>query len=449
MSQPAAPTTSPARPDPSSNSDSDEDAPSSTLATLSLSSSPTPPPSTSHPPTTPTPLLPSFTLDSIASLITSGRARRIIVLTGAGISVSCGIPDFRTPGTGLYSNLQRFDLPDPQSMFTLSYFRRNPLPFITLARELYPSLFTPSPTHHFLTLLHRHGLLLRCYTQNIDGLEYLANLPHHLLIQAHGGFHSAHCIDCDRDIDAAVNKADILAGRVSRCPTCGGLVKPRIVFFGESLPPAFHEGITRDFPQCDLLLCMGTSLTVQPFASLIDRVPATTPRLLINREEVGKGGEEEMDSDDEEQEEQLLQQLLRGLGRPVSQEERARWRAKLRGVIGGAGFRYHLSTNTRDVFVQADCDAGVRRLAALLGWGDELEEMVRSGYKGGGGMNEGEGVQGEGAEAVKEEVEKAAVAERAAKEEERKGGRTDGDQEGPAREESAGSQAGEAEVAKL
>src|ERR1700730_16680559 len=108
--------------------------------------------STSSTPTRPPPVLPSFTLEAITNLITSGRAKNIIVLTGAGISVSSGIPDFRTPGTGLYSNLQRFNLPDPQAIFTLSYFRRNPQPFTVLARELYPTLFTPSPTHHFITL---------------------------------------------------------------------------------------------------------------------------------------------------------------------------------------------------------------------------------------------------------------------------------------------------------
>ena len=439
MSQPARPSTSP-RPD-SDDDDDDAGVPSSALSALSLSS---------DSPSGPTPpLLPSFTLDAIASLISSGRARRLIVLTGAGISVSCGIPDFRTPGTGLYSNLQRFNLPDPQAMFTLSYYRRNPLPFVTLARELYPSLFTPSPTHHFLTLLHRKGLLLRCYTQNIDGLEYLAGLPHSKLIQAHGGFHSSHCIDCDRDVDAAVNKADILAGRLTRCPSCGGLVKPRIVFFGEALPPAFHEGIRRDFPQCDLLVCMGTSLTVQPFASLIDRVPSTTPRLLINREAVGKGGEEEMDSDDEEMEQALLAQLVKGLDRSVTAEELARWRERVRGVIGASGMRYHLKSNVRDVFVQADCDSGVRMLAGLLGWGEELEELVRTGYKGGGGLKEGDGLQGEGASAVKEEVSKAAEAEQADAEREREAGAPRRDEEGPARGEKTESKEGEVDSARL
>ena len=77
-------------------------------------------------------------------------------------------------------------------------------------------------------------------------------------------------------------KAHIDAGTVPHCDACGSLVKPDIVFFGEQLPARFHDTLP-DFAKCDLLIVMGTSLAVQPFASLVDRVSATTPRLLINR----------------------------------------------------------------------------------------------------------------------------------------------------------------------
>ena len=434
---------------------SEEDELSSGVSSLNISSSS----SSSTPSRAPSSsLLPSFTVEAIADLMRSGRARRIIVLTGAGISVSCGIPDFRSPGTGLYDNLQRFNLPDPQAIFTLSYFRRHPEAFTALARELYPSLFTPSPTHHFITLLHRHGLLLRAYTQNIDGLEYLAELPADRLVQAHGGFHSSHCIDCDATVSAEENKADIMAGRLTHCSRCGGLVKPRIVFFGESLPPAFHSGLTQDFPQCDLLICMGTSLTVQPFASLIDRVGPDVPRLLINREAVGKGGDDEFDSDDEEAEAALLQQMtqqLRSRGIAPSAATLAALLQRIKAQQRSSGFLYHSAGNRRDVFLQGDCDSGVRRLAELLGWAEELEERVRSGYKGGGGLREGEGLEGKAAETVKEELREAQQQQ----EEQRSQRAKDGQQlqqqqkeEGVAREETADaadSTKAEAETAKL
>lgn len=108
--------------------------------------------------------------------IRSGASTRIVVMCGAGISVNAGIPDFRTPGTGLYDNLQRFGLPQPQAIFELDYFRRNPEPFYMLAKEMWPDgRHKPTLSHYFIRLLHEKGLLLRCYTQNIGD----AGSPHH------------------------------------------------------------------------------------------------------------------------------------------------------------------------------------------------------------------------------------------------------------------------------
>jgi hypothetical protein len=113
-------------------------------------------------------------LRHFAAWIEAGHMSRIIVVAGAGLSVAAGIPDFRTPGTGLYDNLQKYNLPYPEAVFDLDFFAKHPQPFVQLARELWPGLvFRPTLTHSFLTLLHQKGLLLRCYTQNIDGLEHL------------------------------------------------------------------------------------------------------------------------------------------------------------------------------------------------------------------------------------------------------------------------------------
>lgn len=92
-------------------------------------------------------------------------------MVGAGISTPSGIPDFRSPRSGLYSNLQQYDLPYPEAIFELAFFSHNPKPFFTLAKELYLRNYRPNIIHYFLRLLHDKGLLLRLYTQNIDGLE--------------------------------------------------------------------------------------------------------------------------------------------------------------------------------------------------------------------------------------------------------------------------------------
>jgi len=221
--------------------------------------------------------LDSCDIAGIASLISSGRAKRIICMCGAGISVSAGIPDFRSPGTGLYSRLADYNLPHPTAVFELDFFRKNPHPFYLLARDLYPGTYAPTPTHYFMRLLHDKGLLLRCYTQNIDSLEQLAGLPKEAVIAAHGNFDSARCVECREEHSIDIVKESIfdqkplycLKRRESKAKGCEGLVKPDIVFFGENLPDRFWNHLDTDFPEADLLIVMGTSLVVQPFASLI------------------------------------------------------------------------------------------------------------------------------------------------------------------------------------
>ncbi|MEQ2195191.1 NAD-dependent protein deacetylase sirtuin-3, mitochondrial, partial [Xenoophorus captivus] len=111
----------------------------------------------------------------VAKNIREQRYRRVVVMAGAGISTPSGIPDFRykglSPGSGLYDNLQQYDLPYAEAIFEIGFFHRNPNPFFALAKELYPGNYLPNLTHYFVSLLHKKGQLLRMYTQNIDGLE--------------------------------------------------------------------------------------------------------------------------------------------------------------------------------------------------------------------------------------------------------------------------------------
>jgi NAD-dependent deacetylase sirtuin 2 len=226
-----------------------------------------------------------FTLEDIVESLKLKKFQNVIVMAGAGISTSCGIPDFRTPGTGLYDNLQKFNLPNPEAIFTLDFFKQNPQPFYTLVKELLPGSFQPSTTHKFIKLLEDQKMLLRCYTQNIDGLEQIAGVSPNLIFQVHGGFNDAHCVECGAKCDVEEFKKS--CPLVLVCQVCKlGYVKPNIVFYGESLPKDFFHCILQDFPKCDCLIVLGTSLQVQPFASLIDRVPVSCPRLLINREQV-------------------------------------------------------------------------------------------------------------------------------------------------------------------
>ena len=278
--------------------------------------------------------LDSSDLSGIAKYILNG-AKNIIVMVGAGISVSAGIPDFRSPGTGLYSQLESYNLPYPEAIFSLDFFKKNPKPFYTLAKEIYPGSHQPTPTHYFLKLLADKKKLLRIFTQNIDSLESIAGLNPELIVAAHGNFDTATCINTGKKVDSDEVRTSILLGEEGwkeMNTKHGGLVKPDIVFFGEPLPERFIHKVNEDFPKCDLLIVMGTSLTVQPFASLINRVSSKIPRLLINKENVGQRSN---------------------------------------------GFRF--TKKSRDIALLNDCDSGVKELAEKLGWTKDLKRLIKKG----------------------------------------------------------------------
>ncbi|XP_056139119.1 NAD-dependent protein deacetylase sirtuin-2 [Lampris incognitus] len=288
-------------------------------------------------------VLDELTLEGIARYIQSGKCKNIICMVGAGISTSAGIPDFRSPGTGLYANLQKYNLPYPEAIFQIDYFKKHPEPFFALARELYPGQFKPTVCHYFMKLLKDKGLLRRCYSQNIDTLERVAGLQGEDLIEAHGTFYTSHCVSfcCRKEYTLEWMKEKIFSDDIPSCDKCNSLVKPDIVFFGENLPVRFFTSMKMDFPRCDLLIIMGTSLQVQPFAGLVGRVSKSCPRLLINMEKAGQAD-------------------------------------PLLGMLGfGGGMDFDSDKAYRDVAHISTCDDGCTALADLLGWKVELEEMVQ------------------------------------------------------------------------
>eukprot|EP00072_Mus_musculus_P065942 XP_017167705.1 PREDICTED: NAD-dependent protein deacetylase sirtuin-2 isoform X3 [Mus musculus] len=321
-------------------------------------------------------LLDELTLEGVTRYMQSERCRKVICLVGAGIStckfpvlqpllglgeaggvrahvgrasdcvafLAAGIPDFRSPSTGLYANLEKYHLPYPEAIFEISYFKKHPEPFFALAKELYPGQFKPTICHYFIRLLKEKGLLLRCYTQNIDTLERVAGLEPQDLVEAHGTFYTSHCVNtsCRKEYTMGWMKEKIFSEATPRCEQCQSVVKPDIVFFGENLPSRFFSCMQSDFSKVDLLIIMGTSLQVQPFASLISKAPLATPRLLINKEKTG-------------QTDPFLGMMM-GLG---------------------GGMDFDSKKAYRDVAWLGDCDQGCLALADLLGWKKELEDLVR------------------------------------------------------------------------
>lgn len=282
------------------------------------------------------PVLPAFDLPTAADFLK--KSSKIIVMAGAGISTSAGIPDFRTPGTGLYSQLEKYKLPYPEAIFSIDYFRNNPKPFFTLAKELYPQKFTPTPTHFFLRLLQEKEKLLRIFTQNIDALERIAGVDPEMLVEAHGTFFSAHCISCRAEQDVKLIEKLIFEDQIPTCSKCEGFVKPDIVFFGEGLPSRFHQCVQQDLPKADFLIILGTSLKVAPFNRLVSYVGTDCPRLLINMEPAGTS---------------------------LSLFD-----------LNSSGLLFDSPANRRDVFYKSSCDDAVFELAKLLGWEEDFKLLL-------------------------------------------------------------------------
>lgn len=262
----------------------------------------------------------------LADRIKNGDLRRIVVLTGAGISTSAGIPDFRSPISGLYAKLAPLRLPYPEAPFTYSYFTHTPEPFYALARIRHPGNLKPTLSHAFLALLARKNLLHFLFTQNVDGLEANAGIPEEKILWVHGNWRSQHCHKCKDEYPADLMKKAIREGEVAYClkSECGGAVKPNIVFFGQSLPAAFDEK-EKLVEEADLFIVMGTSLKVAPASQLPRKAKEGVPRILINLERSGDMGH-----------------------RPD------------------------------DLCILGGCDDGVRRLAEALGWVEELEELWKT-----------------------------------------------------------------------
>ncbi|XP_065342150.1 NAD-dependent protein deacetylase Sirt2-like [Cloeon dipterum] len=194
-------------------------------------------------------------------------------MAGAGISTAAGIPDFRSPKTGFYNSLAEH-YTQPEDLFKLEFFKDNPAPFFFNIKGLLPGQYKPTASHYFIRLLHEKGVLLRHYTQNIDSLEILAGIPEEKVVEAHGTFRTSHCMSCKKEYKLDWLKAQLATDDkdfVPKCRCCKGIVKPDTTFFGEDLPERFYSCTEVDFPACDLLIILGTSLVVHPFASQVDK----------------------------------------------------------------------------------------------------------------------------------------------------------------------------------
>lgn len=190
------------------------------------------------------------------------RSEKIAVITGAGISTEAGIPDFRSPGTGLWNRI------DPMFAFSSWGFKLRPKAFYKLGLELIPPFLTAVPTEAHLFLARVEKLKKSCLiiTQNIDGLHQKAGSRN--VVEIHGSLRRGFCTKCRREFSLEEIKLKTERELPPRCNRCKKPIKPDIVLFGDPISAECFQKAQQALHECDLLLIVGSSLEIYPVAGL-------------------------------------------------------------------------------------------------------------------------------------------------------------------------------------
>ncbi len=205
-------------------------------------------------------------------------AQHAVALTGAGVSTDSGIPDFRSPDSGLWTHV------DPEAVASVEGFRRDPEAFYAFWKWRFSVLqdAQPNATHRLLAELERQGTIRSVITQNIDGLHRDAGSV--TVREVHGTYRRGVCVECGHAAPIEIVFQEVEAQGLPHCERCGGLFKPDVVLFGEMLPEAFLEA-QADAERADLVLALGSSLEVHPVAGLVPRAQGHGARVaIVNRD---------------------------------------------------------------------------------------------------------------------------------------------------------------------
>lgn len=198
-----------------------------------------------------------------------------VALTGAGMSTHSGIPDFRSPRSGLWASV------DPAEVASIYSFKHHPQRFYEWIRPLAQMILDadPNPAHCALARLEQSGHLKSIITQNIDMLHGRAGSSH--IYELHGHLRDVTCIHCFAVYPAEPYLRNTTNNHVPSCPMCGNALKPNVILYGEQLPAATLTAARREARRCDLMLVTGSSLEVYPAAQLPGLAQQTGAKLVF------------------------------------------------------------------------------------------------------------------------------------------------------------------------
>lgn len=210
------------------------------------------------------------------------EAQRIVCFTGAGISTESGIPDFRSPGTGLWTKMKPIQFQD----FVASEATRQESWARKFSSDRTMEDATPNQGHLALARLVEMGKCLAIITQNVDNLHQHSGVPDAQVIELHGNARYATCLSCGTRYEMAdLEKQFTQLARVEPCSRCGGIIKTATISFGQAMPEREMQLAQQAVEACDLMIVLGSSLTVYPaagFPEFAQRLGATLA--IVNRE---------------------------------------------------------------------------------------------------------------------------------------------------------------------
>ena len=211
------------------------------------------------------------------------ESSRIVCFTGAGISTESGIPDFRSPGTGLWTKIKPIQFQD----FISSEEARQESWSRKFSGDRTMEDATPNQGHYALAHMVEQGHCIGIITQNVDNLHQNSGVPDDLVVELHGNASYTKCLSCHTRYELADLEAQFRArGRVEPCSNCGGIVKTATISFGQSMPENEMHRAQEMTEACDLMIVLGSSLTVHPAAGFPEYAKRVGTRLaIVNREE--------------------------------------------------------------------------------------------------------------------------------------------------------------------
>jgi NAD-dependent deacetylase len=220
-------------------------------------------------------------IDEVARLIAG--AKKVVVFVGAGLSTESGIPDFRSPG-GVWDRYDPADF-DFQNFLSRESSREK---YWQMATEMYEAMKDAQPNsgHMAVAELERLGKLDCLITQNIDGLHFKAGNSGEKVLELHGTAMHVACLSCQKRYDRGPIQEKVAAGeKVPRCDSCGGLLKPATISFGQSMPERETAEAFRRSAGCDVFIVIGSSLVVYPAAQMpVEAKRAGAKLIIINRD---------------------------------------------------------------------------------------------------------------------------------------------------------------------